>query len=56
MSTPSSRPLDATGFAMMLLISVSLGFQQIPIKLTLTDIGPLWQSAIRSTGAPGSCA
>ena len=51
MSTPSSRPLDATGFAMMLLISVSLGFQQIPIKLTLADIGPLWQSAIRSTGA-----
>jgi len=56
MNAPSTRPLDASGFAIMLLISVSLAFQQIPIKLTLADVGPLWQSAIRSAGAAAMVA
>jgi drug/metabolite transporter (DMT)-like permease len=46
-----SRPLDAVAVAMMLMLCLSWGFNQIAIKATLPDIPPLTQAAIRSTGA-----
>jgi drug/metabolite transporter (DMT)-like permease len=47
---PSSRPLDAMAIALMLVLCLSWGFNQISVKLTLPDIPPLTQAAIRSVG------
>src|SRR3978361_1771835 len=49
--TPADRPLSAGAIALMLLLCLSWGFNQIAIKLVLLDIAPLPQAAIRSAGA-----
>jgi drug/metabolite transporter (DMT)-like permease len=51
-SFPSSavaRPLDAVAVALVLLLCVSWGFNQVAVKLALHDIPPLIQAAFRST-------
>jgi drug/metabolite transporter (DMT)-like permease len=50
LKAPSSRPLDAMAIALMLVLCLSWGFNQISVKLTLPDIPPLTQAAIRSVG------
>lgn len=42
------KPLDATAFAMMLLLGGVWGFQQVAIKLTAPDVSLLMQGGIRS--------
>ncbi|HEX3440318.1 MAG TPA: DMT family transporter [Pseudolabrys sp.] len=56
MSTTSStahitRPLDAAATALVLLLCLSWGFNQVAVKLALHDIPPLTQAAIRSAAA-----
>ena len=46
---PSSRPLSAGAIALMLVLCVTWGFNQIAIKLALPDIPPMLQAALRST-------
>jgi drug/metabolite transporter (DMT)-like permease len=48
---PSARPLDLAGAALVVLLCLSWGFNQVAVKLALPDIPPLIQAAIRSTGA-----
>ncbi|MDO9411554.1 MAG: DMT family transporter [Pseudolabrys sp.] len=43
-----SRPLDSIGVALALLLCLSWGFNQVAVKLTLHDIPPQLQGAIRS--------
>lgn len=49
-SAPDSvtRPLDALGAAVVVLLCVSWGFNQVAIKLAMPDIPPLTQAVIRS--------
>jgi drug/metabolite transporter (DMT)-like permease len=47
---PAGRPLDATAVALMVMLCLSWGFNQISVKLALPDIPPLMQAAIRSAG------
>jgi drug/metabolite transporter (DMT)-like permease len=47
---PAGRPLNATAVALMVMLCLSWGFNQISVKLALPDIPPLLQAAIRSTG------
>src|SRR5947199_4726279 len=49
--TPSARPLGAGAIALMLLLCLSWGFNQIAIKLVIPEIPPFTQAAIRSAGA-----
>ena len=56
MSTPSSshhvtRPLDAVAAAIVVVLCLSWGFNQVAAKLAIDDIPPLIQAAIRSAGA-----
>lgn len=44
-----SRPLDAFGIAVTLLLCLSWGFNNVAIKLAIHDIPPLIQSSARST-------
>jgi drug/metabolite transporter (DMT)-like permease len=44
-------PLPPRAIALMLLLCVSWGFNQVAVKLALPDIPPLWQGLIRSLGA-----
>jgi len=46
----SARPLSATAIALMVMLCLSWGFNQIAVKLALPDIPPLLQATIRSTG------
>lgn len=46
----AGRPLDATAVALMVMLCLSWGFNQISVKLALPDIPPLMQAAIRSAG------
>lgn len=48
---PAERPLDAAAIAMLLLLCVSWGFNQIAVKLVLPDIPPMLQATLRSVGA-----
>ena len=48
---PASRPLNAGAVALMLLLCLSWGFNQIAVKLALPFIPPLLQATIRSSGA-----
>lgn len=50
---PSSagRPLTPLAVALMLMLCLSWGFNQIAIKLALPDIPPMLQAMIRSAGA-----
>jgi drug/metabolite transporter (DMT)-like permease len=46
-----SRPLDAFAALVMLAISLSWGFNQVSVKLTLPEIPPFTQATVRSIGA-----
>jgi drug/metabolite transporter (DMT)-like permease len=47
----AGRPLSPGAVALMLMLCVSWGFNQIAVKLALPDIPPMLQATIRSTGA-----
>jgi drug/metabolite transporter (DMT)-like permease len=49
--SPSDRSLSPRAIALMLMLCLSWGFNQVAVKLALPDIPPLWQGTIRSTGA-----
>ena len=56
MSSPSAhhhvtRPLDAAGTALMVLLCLSWGFNQVAAKFAIHDIPPLIQAMLRSVGA-----
>ena len=46
-----TRPLDAAAAALVVLICLSWGFNQVSVKLAIHDIPPLIQGTIRSIGA-----
>lgn len=46
----NERPLDATAIALVLLLCVTWGFNQVVIKLVLPEIPPLTQATLRSLG------
>ena len=48
---PLVRPLDLTAALIVVLLSLSWGFNQVAVKLAINDIPPLIQSTIRSAGA-----
>src|SRR5579863_567005 len=50
-TTPAGRPLGAGAVALMLMLCLSWGFNQVAIKLALPDIPPMLQATIRSAGA-----
>lgn len=45
------RPLDTAAIAVIVVLSMSWGFNQVAVKLAIHDIPPLIQSAVRSCGA-----
>jgi drug/metabolite transporter (DMT)-like permease len=45
------RPLDATAFALMVLLTALWGFQQVTIKVAAADVSLVMQAAIRSVVA-----
>src|SRR5436309_920996 len=47
----AGRPLSPGAVAVMLMLCLSWGFNQIAVKLALPDIPPILQATIRSTGA-----
>jgi drug/metabolite transporter (DMT)-like permease len=47
----AGRPLSAGAVALMLMLCLSWGFNQIAVKLALPDIPPMLQAAIRSACA-----
>jgi drug/metabolite transporter (DMT)-like permease len=47
----TGRPLSPGAIALMLMLCVTWGFNQIAVKLVLPDIPPMLQAALRSTGA-----
>jgi drug/metabolite transporter (DMT)-like permease len=47
----AGRPLSPVAVALMLMLCLSWGFNQIAVKLALPDIPPMLQAAIRSAGA-----
>src|ERR1035441_1751668 len=47
----AGRPLSAGAIALMLMLCLSWGFNQIAVKLTLPDVPPMLQAMIRSAGA-----
>src|SRR5258708_15634629 len=49
--TPAGRPLTASAVALMLMLCLTWGFNQIAIKLVMLDIPPFLQGTIRSCGA-----
>ena len=48
---PAGRPLTASAIALMLMLCLTWGFNQIAIKLVMLDIPPYLQAMIRSCGA-----
>jgi drug/metabolite transporter (DMT)-like permease len=48
---PSVRPLDAAGAALVVLLCLTWGFNQVAVKLALPDIPALTQATLRSLGA-----
>jgi drug/metabolite transporter (DMT)-like permease len=50
-SNSVSRPLDAAAAAIMLMLCLSWGFNQVATKLAIHDIPPLMQATIRSVVA-----
>ncbi len=50
-TSSAGRPLSAGAIALVLMLCVSWGFNQIAAKLALPDIPPMLQAMIRSTGA-----
>jgi drug/metabolite transporter (DMT)-like permease len=47
----AGRPLSPGAVALMLMLCLSWGFNQIAVKLALSDIPPMLQAMIRSMGA-----
>jgi drug/metabolite transporter (DMT)-like permease len=47
----AARPIDLAAVAVILVLSLSWGFNQVAVKLAIHDIPPLIQSTIRSCGA-----
>ena len=47
----AGRPLSPGAMALMLMLCLSWGFNQIAVKLALPDIPPMLQAMIRSAGA-----
>src|SRR5438067_579531 len=47
----AGRPLSPGAVAVMLMLCLSWGFNQIAVKLALPDIPPILQATIRSAGA-----
>src|SRR5438309_179473 len=47
----AGRPLSPGAVAVMLMLCLSWGFNQIAVKLALPDIPPILQASIRSAGA-----
>jgi len=47
----AGRPLNAGAIALMLMVCLTWGFNQIAVKLVLPDIPPMLQATIRSAGA-----
>jgi drug/metabolite transporter (DMT)-like permease len=47
----AGRPLSAGAVALMLMLCLSWGFNQIAVKLALPDVPPMLQATIRSMGA-----
>ena len=51
-TTPSAgRPLSPGAIALMLMLCLSWGFNQIAVKLVLPDVPPMLQALARSSGA-----
>jgi drug/metabolite transporter (DMT)-like permease len=50
-SASAGRPLSPGAVALMLMLCLSWGFNQIAVKLALPDIPPMLQATIRSAGA-----
>jgi drug/metabolite transporter (DMT)-like permease len=48
---PAGRPLDAVATALMVVLCLSWGLNQVAIKLALPEIPPMMQGALRSFGA-----
>jgi drug/metabolite transporter (DMT)-like permease len=48
---PAGRPLSAGAVALMLMLCLSWGFNQIAVKLVLPDVPPMLQALTRSVGA-----
>src|SRR5690606_36335384 len=44
--TMERKPVDMHAFGMMLLVCISLGLQQVLLKMTAADISPLFQIAL----------
>jgi drug/metabolite transporter (DMT)-like permease len=51
MLASAGRPLSAVAIALMLMLCLSWGFNQIAVKLALPDVPPMLQALIRSAGA-----
>src|SRR6201996_2412405 len=51
LNSSAGRPLSPGAAALMLMLCLSWGFNQIAVKLALPDIPPLLQATIRSAGA-----
>ena len=49
--TSTTRPLDAVAAAIVVVLCLSWGFNQVAIKLAIHDIPPLTQAAVRSAVA-----
>jgi len=47
----AARPLSAGAVALMLMLCLTWGFNQIAVKLVLPDVPPMLQAMIRSIGA-----
>jgi drug/metabolite transporter (DMT)-like permease len=50
-ATSAGRPLGAGAIALMLMLCLTWGFNQIAIKLVMPDIPPFLQAMLRSCGA-----
>ncbi|MBR0991229.1 DMT family transporter [Bradyrhizobium japonicum] len=50
-NSSAARPLSAGAIALMLMLCLTWGFNQIAVKLVLPDIPPMLQATIRSAGA-----
>src|SRR6201991_5364804 len=48
---PAGRPLGTGAIALMLMLCLSWGFNQIAVKLVLPDVPPMLQALSRSAGA-----
>src|SRR3954471_4715212 len=48
---PAGRPLSPGAIALMLMLCLSWGFNQIAVKLVLPDVPPMLQALVRSIGA-----